>query len=111
MSETVFFHRESATLVLGDLIENHDPRIFSPTERFFSGLNGMLGPRAQTPRNFQWSFWCRDETRSAIERLIAMRPKRVLLPHGFCVYEDAVGFLRNGFRWLNLRESVPITAT
>jgi hypothetical protein len=39
MQEVVFFHRVSRTLLLGDLVENHDPVLFSGWRRVVAGLN------------------------------------------------------------------------
>jgi hypothetical protein len=99
MEEVVFFHRPSRSLLLGDLIENHDPNVLGPMQRFWARNNAMLAPNGSTPRNFRLSFLQRDETRQCVRRILAWQPERVLLLHGQCVMIDAVGFLRRAFGW------------
>lgn len=100
MEEVIFFHRPSRTLVLGDLIENHDPRILGPVQRFWARCNAMLAPNGSTPRNFRLSFLRRDETRQCLQRVLAWRPERVLILHGQCVMTDALAFLQRAFGWV-----------
>lgn len=100
MEEVVFFHRRSRTLVLGDLIENHEPEVLGPTARFFARANAMLAPNGATPRNFRLSFLRRAEARRCRDRMLAWEPERVLVTHGRCVLEDAGAFLRRAFAWL-----------
>lgn len=99
MEEVVFFHRATRTLVLGDLIENHDPNVLGPVQRFWARCNGMLAPNGSTPRNFRLSFLHRDETRRSLQHMLAWQPERVLVLHGRCVMSDAQAFLQRAFRW------------
>lgn len=99
MEEVVFFHRPSRTLVLGDLIENHDPRLLGPVQRFWARCNGMLAPNGSTPRNYRLSFVRRDQTRKCLERVLAWEPRRVVVLHGPCVLTDPGPFLEHGFHW------------
>ena len=100
MDEVLFFHRSSRTLLVGDLIENHDPSGFGPFRRAIARANAMLAPRGTTPRNFRLSFWRRDKAREAIREVLSWEPRRVVVMHGPIVEEDAAGFLRHAFRWL-----------
>ena len=100
MEEVVFFHRAYSTLILGDLIENHDPRGLGPIHRALARANGMLAPNGTTPRNFRLSFWRRSLARKAILDILSWQPRRVILMHGPCIEENALEFLRHAFRWL-----------
>ena len=100
MTEVVFFHRATRTVILGDLIENHDPRLMSPVQQVFARFNRMLAPRGETPRNFRLSFVRRSRARDAVERILAWEPRHVILMHGPCVRDSGTAFLRYGLRWL-----------
>ena len=100
MEEVVFFHRSSRTLILGDLIENHDPNVFGPVHRALARANGMLAPRGTVPRNYRLTFWRRAETRQTLREILDWAPRRVIVLHGPCVEDDAAGFLRHAFRWV-----------
>ena len=97
MEEVVFFHRSSRTLILGDLIENHDPELFSPVQRWIARRNRMFG---ETPVNYRWSFRDRVKARAGVERMLAWEPHRVIVMHGRCIDEDVDAFLRTAFGWV-----------
>lgn len=101
MTEVVFFHRATRTVILGDMIENHDPEVLgSATQRWFARRNRMLAPAGETPLNFRLSFTRRARARESLARLRAWEPERLVLLHGPCVDSDAAAFIDRGFAWL-----------
>lgn len=100
MQEVVFFHRASRTLILGDLIENHDPADLTRAQRALARFNRMLAPCGETPRNFRASFWRREAARRSLARLMAWEPERIVPLHGPWIERDAVAFLERAFAWL-----------
>lgn len=100
MEEVVYLHRPSRTLLVGDLIENHDPRRLGPWHRALARANAMLAPRGATPRNYRLTFWRRSEARRAVRDVLLWEPRRIVPAHGACVEFDAHDFLRRAFRWL-----------
>jgi len=100
MSEVVFFHRPSQSLILGDLIENHDPSKLSWIHRQMAAAVGMLAPHGSTARIFRWTFMPRRETREDIREILAWNPKRVIMNHGPMVETGAQDFLMNAFKWV-----------
>jgi hypothetical protein len=102
MEEVVFFHRKSKTVVLGDLIENHDSNVLSSrTQRFLAKTNGMLAPNGSTPVNFRASFTRRGRARESLATIRSWEPERLVLLHGPCAASDAMGFIDRGFAWLD----------
>lgn len=100
MDEVLFFHRQSRSLLVGDLIENHDPQTLDRWHRILARANAMLAPHGKTPRNFRLTFWRRNEARQAIRQVLCWEPRRVLVMHGPLIENDAVAFLRRAFAWL-----------
>lgn len=100
MDEVVFLHRPSRTLILGDLVENHRPTLFTGWRRAVARANRMLGPHAETPRNWRVTFYARRRTRAVAQRILSWRPERIILLHGTCVEQGAEEFLRNALAWL-----------
>jgi hypothetical protein len=99
--EFVFFHHASATLILTDLIENFEPPKLTPAMRWIARLGGVLDPDGKTPLDMRLSFLGhRREARECFERMLAWRPRRVLLAHGRCYLENGEEELRRAFRWL-----------
>jgi hypothetical protein len=100
LTEYVFFHRASRTLILTDLIENFERhRIGSFIMRCLVRLGGVQHPRGGMPRDMRLSFR-KAELRAAVEQLIAWGPERIVIAHGRCYDRDGVKELRRAFRWL-----------
>lgn len=103
MTEVVFFHRPSSTLILTDLIENfEDERLKSWWMRLMTRIGGVRDPHGSMPRDMRLTFggaW-RDGLRAAVETMIEWRPERIILAHGRWYPQNGVEELRRAFRWL-----------
>ncbi|HVS75818.1 MAG TPA: DUF4336 domain-containing protein [Steroidobacteraceae bacterium] len=102
MTEVVFFHHASRTLVLTDLIENFErEKLDSLLMRLLTKIGGVRDPDGRMPYDMRLTFRERKpELRAAVERMIAWGPERILLAHGRWYAQDGVGELRRAFRWL-----------
>jgi hypothetical protein len=100
LEEVVFFHLASATIVLGDLIENFDPARLSWFHRTIARFGKVLAPNGQTPRDLRQTFRDHGEVGRSLETLLAWRPERIIFAHGLWVEKDAVAFLRRAFSWV-----------
>ncbi|QOZ28172.1 DUF4336 domain-containing protein [Bradyrhizobium sp. CCBAU 51753] len=102
MTEIVFFHRPSRTLVLTDLIENFEAdRLGSPLMRFLTRLGGVRDPDGSTPSDLRSTF-ARNKAalRDAVARMIAWNPERIILAHGRWYKWNGRAELRRAFRWI-----------
>ena len=105
MTEFVFFHRESRTLLLTDLIENFEPAKLSLGMRLLTWIGGCLDPYGSMPRDMRLAFGKRKaELRGAIETMIAWNPERIILAHGRWYRHDGAAELKRAFQWV-LRRS------
>jgi hypothetical protein len=102
MTEVVFFHRKSRTLVLTDAIENFEPRkVGSLWMRWLTRLGGVQDPDGQMPRDMRLTYRRnRLQLRNAVETMINWNPERVILAHGRWYERNGAGELRRAFRWL-----------
>jgi hypothetical protein len=101
MTEVVFFHRASRSLLLTDLIENFEPAKLGFVLRCLTRLAGIQDPDGQMPRDMRLTFKGRQaELRRAVETMIAWRPERVILAHGRWYDRNGAEELRRAFRWL-----------
>jgi hypothetical protein len=102
MTEYVFFHRPSATLILTDLIENFEPaKLSGRVMRWLTRLGGVQDPDGSMPRDMRMTFSGRKmQLRSAVATMIAWRPERIILAHGRWYDRDGAAELRRAFRWL-----------
>jgi hypothetical protein len=101
MTEVVFFHYASRTLVLADLIENFEARKLGFLARLLTWLGGARDPDGQTPRDMRLTFaGRRPQVRAAVEKMIAWNPQRVILAHGRWYKANGVAELQRAFRWV-----------
>ena len=102
MTEVVFFHRASRTLVLTDFIENFEAhKIRSSFLRWVVRLGGALAPDGGMPHDMRFSYRRhRAQMRAAVEQMIAWNPERVIIAHGRWFEIDGTAELQRAFRWL-----------
>lgn len=99
MSEAVFFHRASRTLVLTDLIENFEPKKLSFFQRLLTRVGAAQDPHGSMPRDMRLNY-AREVLRTAVETMIGWNPERVILAHGRWYERDGAAELRRAFSWL-----------
>lgn len=102
MSEIVFFHRPSRTLVLTDMIENFEPQKLGLLARALTWLAGAQHPDGRMPRDMRLTYRARAaELRAAVDTMIGWDPARIILAHGKWYERDGADELRRAFRWLS----------
>ena len=101
MSEIVFFHRTSRTLVLTDMIENFEPQKLGIFSCMLTWLGGAQHPDGKMPRDLRLTYRARmAELRAALDTMIGWDPARIILAHGRWYERDGANELRRAFRWL-----------
>lgn len=100
MEEVVFFHRPSGTAIVCDLVQRHDPERMRGLKGLAMRLDGLVGDRGSTPREWRASFLKREPARAARERVLAWQPERLLIAHGSCAHANATSILANALGWI-----------
>jgi hypothetical protein len=100
MEEVVFFHRASRTAVVTDLVQRFDPATLHGWRRVVMTLDGMVGPRGSTPREWRLSFWIRAPARRAKRTLLGWNPQRAIIAHGECIRDNAREVLGHALAWI-----------
>lgn len=98
--EVVFFHRESATAIFADLLQQFPPGWFRGWRALVARLDLMVTGEPAVPRKFRLAFTDRGAARAALERIFAWPTERVVIAHGAPVARGGQAFLRRAFRWL-----------
>lgn len=101
MQECVFFHRDSKTLIVTDLIENFSPDAFPPIKRFLAKISGVVAPNGKMPIDWRLSF-NKDVAREHMQHIISWQPEKIVMAHGLIIEDHAVSFLEKSFSWLKL---------
>ncbi|KGB52840.1 DUF4336 domain-containing protein [Sphingopyxis sp. LC363] len=101
VSEAVFFHRPSRTVILTDLIENFEPaRVRSRLFRSLVRLAGVAHPGGGTPADMRLTFWPRRRAvRAAMAQILAWDCERVVMAHGLPYESGGAAELRRAFGW------------
>lgn len=102
ITEAVFFHRASRTLILTDLIENFEPkRIHNWFYRVLMRFSGVVDPDGKAPIDMQLTFFRHQQSlRAAVRRMINWQPERVIISHGRWYESNGVRELKRAFRWV-----------
>ncbi len=101
LTEAVFFHRASRTLILTDLVQRFEARkVHSAVLRLLIRIVGAMAPRGGTPFDLRMTFLPRRRAvRRAVEAMIAWEPERIVLSHGRWVERDGAEVLRRALAW------------
>lgn len=102
MEEVVFFHRESRTLILTDLIENFDTEhVDHWFHRQLLKRANVAAPYGQTPIDFRLSFLGnKKKARKHLEQLLEWNPEKIILAHGDWFDSNGKEELKRAFHWL-----------
>lgn len=101
MEEVVFFHKESKTLILTDLIENFPENYFKGWRKGMAWAAGILAPNGRTPLDWRLSFvFGKKRARGALTKMMEWAPDNIIISHGDCIFGNAREFLAKSFRWL-----------
>jgi hypothetical protein len=100
MEEVAFFHRPSRTAIVGDLVQRHDPAHATGLKGWVMRLDGLVGDRGSTPREWRASFLRRGPARAARERVLAWNAERLVIAHGACASENATPILTQALAWM-----------
>ena len=101
LSEAVFLHRASRTLVLSDLVHNFE-RGRGPGGLLRRALR--LGECGGTPPDLRLAcLGRRREVRAAVETILGWRPDRVVPAHGRPWLRDGTAELRRALAWTGAR--------
>jgi hypothetical protein len=100
MAEVAFFHRDSRTAVIGDLIQRFSDASISGWKGMVMRLGGLTGERGSTPRDWRASFLRRGPARAALQKVLEWNPERLLIAHGLCAQSGAAQIIRAALNWI-----------
>jgi len=104
MDEIVFFHRASRTAVLADLSENFSEDFLRTNwrtwQRWIANVWGIVEGRGYAPLEWRLTFFDRQATRMARDRVLAWNPERVIMAHGEWQPTNGRDCLKKSFAWM-----------
>lgn len=100
LKEVIFLHKESRTVILGDLVQANPMLKGRPFRNAVFKLMGAAYPKGGVGYDLRLSFRDRTLARESLERLMSWDFDRLILAHGACLETGAKSFLREAFLWL-----------
>ena len=100
MEEVAFFHRASRTAIIGDLVQRHPEAEMSGWRGLLMRLDGLVGARGSTPREWRASFLRRGPARAARDQVLGWQAERLLIAHGDCAQSNATAILADALAWI-----------
>jgi len=107
LTEIVFFHHHSRTVLFADLIQNFPREWFKGWRGVTARLGGIVAPHPSAPRDWRSSFLNRRAAHAALARVLAWPIERVVIAHGVLPTADGAAFVRHAFAWLLGRDPAP----
>lgn len=100
LEEVIFFHKESRTLILDDLIQTHSMAKGRPLQNVLVRLSGVASPHGGVGIDIRMSFTNRGLARRSLEKLLSWDFDKLIIAHGPCVETNAKPFVERAFQWL-----------
>jgi hypothetical protein len=100
MEEVAFFHRESRTAIIGDLIQRHPESTMTGWKGMVMRIDSLVGEHGSTPREWRATFIRRGPARTAREKVLAWKAERLLIAHGECAQTEATEIIAEALRWI-----------
>ena len=100
MDEVAFFHRRSRTAILCDLVQRHPDAKMTGWKGAMMRLDGLVGLRGSTPREWRMTFLRRAPARAARDTVLGWHAERLLIAHGDCAETEAQAILADALGWI-----------
>lgn len=100
MEEVVFFHRESRTVIVCDLIQRHSEATTAGWRGILMRMDSLVGENGSTPREWRASFIRRGQARAARKTVLGWEPERLLIAHGECAQTGATDIVDKALGWI-----------
>ena len=100
LSEVLFYHNKSRTVIIGDLIQSNKKIKGKPLSNFIFRLGGILYPKGGVSRDIRMAFTDRDLARQSLKTLLTWDFDKLIIAHGDCIETDAKSFVEQKFDWL-----------
>lgn len=99
-TEVVFFHRESATVLVTDLVQQIPKGWYRGWRAVVARLDLMTAPVPSVPRKFRMATTDKVAARDAVKRILEWPAQRLVMAHGTPMHSGGQEALRQAFGWL-----------
>lgn len=100
LSEVLFFHKATHTVILDDLIQRNPPTQANALASGILKLAGAQDPNGAVGRDMRMTFLNRSLARQSLEKLLSWDFDKLIIAHGACFESGAKQYVKRAFRWL-----------
>lgn len=100
LSEVLFFHKKSHTVILDDLIQRNPILKGKSFTNFIFKLEGAQYPDGGVPLDMKITFLNRNPIRRSLEKLLSWDFDKMIIAHGACIESNAKQYINRAFSWL-----------
>lgn len=101
LSEVLFFHRNTHTVILDDLIQRNPVMKGKTMTNLMFKFQGAQYPNGGVGLDMRLAFLNRRLARRSLEKLLSWDFDRLILAHGACIESGAKQYVESTFRWLD----------
>lgn len=101
LTEVVFFHKQSKTIIMTDIIQNHDRSQEKMFWKIVKRIDGILSPNGGVPKDLRVTIRDKKIARESFNKLMSWDFERLIIGHGLCIESNAKEFVSSKFKWLN----------
>ena len=99
-TEVVFFHRESSTVLVADLVQQIPKGWYRGWRAVVAHLDLMTASVPSVPRKFRMATTDKVAARDAVARILEWPAEGLVMAHGAPLRSGGKEALRNAFEWL-----------
>ncbi|WP_343035225.1 DUF4336 domain-containing protein [Parasulfitobacter algicola] len=99
-TEVVFFHQESATVLVTDLVQQIPQGWYRGWRAVVARLDLMTAPVPSVPRKFRIATIDKASARDDVKRILEWPARRLVMAHGTPMQSGAKEALQQAFNWL-----------
>jgi hypothetical protein len=99
--EVIFFHKQSHTVILDDLIKIHPIVKGKSLVNALFRLEGVASPHGGVGLEIRLTFTDRNLARLSLEKLLSWDFDKLIIAHGPIIEKDAKPFVERAFHWLS----------
>jgi hypothetical protein len=100
LSEVLFFHSSTHTVILDDLVMRNPIMKGKTLTNLIFKLGGTQYPEGGVPVDMKMAFLDRSLARQSLERLLSWDFDQLIIAHGACIESGARQYIKRAFRWL-----------
>jgi len=100
LTEIVFLHKVSKTVIMGDLIQNNEKIHGKPITNLMFKISGAAYPNGGVGFDLKRTFSDKEKAKESLTRILSWDFDKLIIAHGPCITSGAKKYIKSAFAWL-----------